>query len=234
MRVALLHHRPADGPGRIDDWLAWRGLPSQRYPLYRDARLPSLDDFDLLVLLGGPPEATAGAALPWLDAERRLLEASLGAGKRVLGLGFGARLVAEALAAKVRPLGERRIGWWPLQLHEHAQRSPLGRMLPPRLMSLLWQAEGFELPAGAVPLYGAAAWDCLDFVWRERVVALQGHPHGDAAWLEARLAAYADELHGGASVQDAGTLRLGLAGSRGGNSLDRTLDYLSGPHATLR
>lgn len=234
MRIAVLQHAGFEGLGRIHAWLEWRGLSARVYPLYRGAALPALDDFELLILLGAPLQGDA-ATMPWLDAERALIRGALQGDKRLLGIGFGGELIAEALGARVRPLQQAEIGWWPLEQHPQAKRSPLGRMLPQRLVALHWHARGFDLPAGALPLYGSAATLCQGFVWRERAIALQPHLECTPQSIEALLGACADDLALGSGQQDAGAIRQGQGlCSTLRISLYRVLDYLSGPHATLR
>ncbi|WP_028238353.1 type 1 glutamine amidotransferase [Stutzerimonas azotifigens] len=222
MRIAILRNAAFSGPGRIGDWLAWRGLPARIHPLYEDAALPALDDFDLLLILGGTAEAD-DAGYPWLEAEGELIRAALADGKRLLGIGLGARLLAEALGAR-RRLESAGIGWLALELAAQAKRSPLGRMLPQRLLAPHWYREGFELPAGAVPLYTSARGACQGFIWNERAIGLQCHLESTPDCLEAlrQASGEAPLRNEAAQVPDC---RM---------SLYRILDYVSGPHALLR
>lgn len=50
------------------------------------------------------------AQYPWLMAGKRLVRAALDAGKKVLGIYFGAQLLAQALGAAVRPGHQAEIG----------------------------------------------------------------------------------------------------------------------------
>ncbi|WP_330114816.1 type 1 glutamine amidotransferase [Pseudomonas sp. JS3066] len=233
MRVAILQHAPFEGPGRIQHWLDLRAAQVRMYSLYADALLPSPDDLDLLIVMGGPMSVHDEAELPWLKAEKKLIRKALDAGKRVLGICLGGQLLAQALGAVVRK-GEAEIGWWPMEKHLEADRTPLGRMLPQRLLAMHWHGETFDLPSGAIPLYGSAACANQGFVWEERAIGLQCHLESTPESIEAMLEACAADLELSGSVEDASAIRDGIPHcSALAPTLFRLLDYLTGPHAAL-
>ncbi|NBF13029.1 type 1 glutamine amidotransferase [Pseudomonas sp. Fl4BN1] len=241
MRVLILQHSSAAGPGRINQWLLERASAVHICHLYAQARLPRLDSFDLLIALGGPMSVHDEAQTPWLVAEKRLLRKALSAGKRVLGIGLGGQLLAQVLGAQVRPSATREIGWWPVEKYPNAQDSPLGLALPERLMAFHWHGESFDLPKGALPLYRSAACVHQGFIWQERAIALQCLLQSDLqsieallqtrpqGWLNAEHSAKPD------SVEDPQAILAGIPHCSGlAPTLFRVLDYLSGPHPTLR
>lgn len=233
MRVAILQHVPFEGPGRISQWLELREAQVRTFALYANARLPRTGDFDLLIVLGGPMSVHDEADLPWLKAEKQLIRKALDAGKRVLGICLGGQLLAEGLGAEVRK-GEAEIGWWPMEKHPQAERSPLGRMLPQRLLAMHWHGETFDLPQGAIPLYGSAACANQGFVWEERAIGLQCHLESTPESIEALLEACPEDLRMSGSVEDAAAIRDGYPHcSALAPTLFRLLDYLTGPHAVL-
>ncbi|WP_374979664.1 type 1 glutamine amidotransferase [Pseudomonas solani] len=233
MRVAILQHVPFEGIGRIAQWLDLRSAQVRGHDLYADCPLPQLDDFELLIVMGGPMSVHDEAVLPWLVGEKALIRAALEGGKRVLGICLGAQLLAEALGAQVRP-GEAEIGWWPMEKHALAEHSPLGRMLPQRLMAMHWHGETFDLPAGSIPLYGSAACANQGFVWQERAIGLQCHLESTPESIHALLEACPEDLALGGSVESAAAIRDGYPHcSALTPTLFRLLDYLTGPHAVL-
>ncbi|WP_263144444.1 type 1 glutamine amidotransferase [Pseudomonas sp. RIT-PI-AD] len=234
MRVAILQHVPFEGPGRIAQWLELRPVQARLYPLYADPELPALDEFDLLIVLGGPMSVHDEVEWPWMSAEKRLIHQALMARKRLLGICLGGQLLAEALGAQVQVAEQAEIGWWPLEKRPEAAGSPLGRMLPQRLMALHWHGETFDLPAHAIPLFGSEACVNQGFVWSERAVGLQCHLESTPESLEQLLDACPEDMQRQGAVQDRASIRDGMphCGSMA-PTLFRLLDYLTGPHASL-
>ncbi|WP_462380060.1 type 1 glutamine amidotransferase [Pseudomonas sp. Marseille-QA0892] len=226
MRVAILQMAPEVGPGQVLDWLDWRGLHWRLYHLDEAPDIPMLDTFDLLIVLDGP------LASGNTDAARRaaaLIEPALAAGKRILGIGLGGHLIACALGAEPDGPATPDIGWKPVELHRSARQSPLGSMLPHRLVALHWTPWRFSLPRGAVPLYGSSGAGYQGFVWQERVVALPCHLQTKPADIERLLRIWPDAF---SSRVTALRQSQGLCAALR-TSCYRILDYLSGPHADL-
>ncbi|ERO63224.1 type 1 glutamine amidotransferase [Pseudomonas piscis] len=241
MRVLILQHSAAAGPGRINQWLLERATSVHICHVHAQARLPRLDSFDLLILLGGPMSVHDEVRAPWLVAEKRLLRKALSAGKRVLGIGLGGQLLAQALGAQVRPCAASEIGWWPVEKYPSAQDSPLGLALPERLMAFHWHGESFDLPKGALPLYRSAACANQGFIWQERAIGLQCLLQSDLQSIEALLQSRprgwlsAEQDAGPESVEDRQAILAGIPHCSGlAPTLFRVLDYLSGPLPTLR
>ena len=63
MRMAVLQHVEFEGPAAVADWAAGRGFSLRIFHLHRDATLPSLSDFDLLTVMGGPMTKLGSAGL---------------------------------------------------------------------------------------------------------------------------------------------------------------------------
>lgn len=231
MRIAILQHHAVVGVAGVQCWLM--GHQATLYPLHIDAHLPTLDEFELLLVLGGPQSVHDELRCPWMSAEKCLIHQALLSRKRVLGIGFGAQLLAEALGARITVSDDVQIGWWQLEKYPQAARSPLGRMLPQRLLALHWQRQQFGLPHGAIALYGSSAGEQQGFVWQERAIGLQCHLESDAQSLDAWLEHWGDELQPGAP-QDLASIRDDAPHAASANAtLLRLLDYLSGAHAHM-
>ncbi|MGF1545892.1 MAG: type 1 glutamine amidotransferase [Thiotrichales bacterium] len=175
MRVHFLQHVPFEGPGRIADWVTERGHSSAVTHLYAGETPPEPDQFEFLVVMGGPMGVHDEAEFPWLRAEKRALEAAVATGKPVLGVCLGAQLLASVLGAEVRRNPQREIGWFEIERLPTAAQSVFGCHLPARESVFHWHGDTFEIPLGAVPLYRSQACENQAFIWQERVLALQFH-----------------------------------------------------------
>ena len=167
MHIYFLQHSPLFGPARMADWLTGLGHSYNHCRLDEGELPPPLANCDALVLLDAfsPPETTL------LKRERKLVERALKSNKPVLGIGFGASLIAEALGAIVSPAVQPEIGWQPLTL---ADDSPFD--LPETFEALLWHRDIFGLPDGCLPLGRTPGGPVQGFAWDAgRVIALQCH-----------------------------------------------------------
>lgn len=171
MHLHLLQHSPHQGPARLADWLTSMGHSHTVFHLDAGELTPRLADCDALIVLDGPLAIDAEPALPWLRQERKLIERALDSNKPLLGIGFGARLIASALGATVAAGTFAESGW---QRIDRATDSPFD--LPECFDAFMWHREVFALPDGASPLGGSAASPVQGFAWDAgRVVGLLCH-----------------------------------------------------------
>ncbi len=152
MRVHVFQHVPFEGLGAIEPWLAARNAQITWSRFFADAAIPSVRDYEWLIVMGGPMSVNDEAKLPWLRDEKRAIVAAIDAGKTVLGVCLGAQLIANACGAAVTANREREIGWWPIERVAGADAHPIGRAFPARADVFHWHGETFELPRGAVQL----------------------------------------------------------------------------------
>ena len=175
MRVHYLQHIEFEGPGTILLWLLERGHAVTATHLYLGEPLPAVEDFDLLIVLGGPMGVDDEIRYPWLLEEKRLISRVIGAGKRILGICRGAQLIAWLLGASVTPNRFREIGWFEITAAEEGKSENAEGLFPPSMKVLHWHGDTFELPYGAVPLAHSRACTNQGFVLENRVIGLQFH-----------------------------------------------------------
>jgi GMP synthase-like glutamine amidotransferase len=175
MRVQVFQHVPFEGLGAIEPWLTARGATITWTRFFAGASIPSPDDYDWLLAMGGPMSVNDEVALPWLRDEKRAIAAAIDAGKTVLGVCLGAQLIASACGAKVTANREREIGWFPIERVAEPKEHPIARALPPRAEVFHWHGETFTLPPGAVHLARSEACEAQAFALGPRVVAMQFH-----------------------------------------------------------
>ncbi|KRL53246.1 type 1 glutamine amidotransferase [Lacticaseibacillus manihotivorans] len=168
MRINILQHTPNEGPGAILTWTQARGHQTFVYHPYQFGQIPTADETDVLVLLGGP--MSPNDDLPWILQERELIQTLLDADKPMLGACFGAQQITKALGYPVSKAPAKEVGWAPVYLRSHAIAG-----LPEQLTPLHWHEEMFEIPESAELLYSSDAVKNQGFVLGHHIVGLQFH-----------------------------------------------------------
>ncbi|MDB5106648.1 MAG: Glutamine amidotransferase class-I [Fibrobacteres bacterium] len=225
LRVQVFQHVPFEGLGSMEPWFRERGHSLSHVRLFagESAQGPGPQP-DWIVVMGGPMGVHDEAAYPWLREEKRALEAAVKRGAAVLGICLGAQLLAHALGAQVSPNREKEIGWYPVDLSPEAAKTWLGRVFPPRFTPFHWHGDTFGIPRGAVALGRSEACSHQGFLYGDNALALQFHPEVTAESLSGLMEHCGSELatagtSKGRHVQDADTLRAGLANAKELNAM---------------
>ena len=168
MRVNILQHTPNEGPGSILDWARVNGHQSFVYHPYQFGYLPTADETDLLIILGGPMSPNDDVS--WISQERELIQELLDKDVPMFGACYGAQQIAKTLGYKVSEAPAKEVGWAPVYLQSHVIPD-----LPAELLALHWHQEMFEVPKEATLLFSSDAVKNQGFVMNHRVVGLQFH-----------------------------------------------------------
>ncbi|MFA6507420.1 MAG: hypothetical protein WCT14_15075 [Treponemataceae bacterium] len=212
MRVRVLLHLEHEGLGLLRNAFLSRGAKIAESNLWKGESLPELESFDFLVVMGGAMNVDEDARFPWLSGEKKLIADAIASDKRVLGICLGAQLIARALGAKVRPMGYKEIGWFPVRAECDGNRFFKSLAKGGELGMAHWHGDTFALPEGCDRLFSSEACPEQGFAVREKtVVALQFHAELDEAMFRSFIEHGGDELTaGGEWVQQAETALHGL------------------------
>lgn len=185
MLLQVIQHVPFEGPACIADWAQSKGHQLRMTRMFADDPLPQTEQFDWLIVMGGPMGVADEAQCPWLGGEKRLIRDAIEQNKTVLGICLGAQLIAACLGARVFPNQHKEIGWFPVHKVKGSENTPLGRVLPDEIEALHWHGDTFGLPNGAVHLARSDACLHQAFAVGDRVLALQFHLEMTPASAEA-------------------------------------------------
>lgn len=194
MRLHYLQHVPFENPGCILDWANDRNVDVQSSHLYKNDPLPDLDDFDLLVVMGGAMGANDDALYPWMSAEKQFIKSAIGAGKKIIGICLGSQFLADVLGVSVYPNLHKEIGWFPIEWTDAAHENTYTNHLPKTLDVFHWHGDTYDLPPGAVHLAKSAICQNQAFQVGETVLAFQFHLEVKEDNVKAMLANCVDEL----------------------------------------
>lgn len=205
MRIACLQNHPVEGPGRIADWAEARGHDFSRSHGFSGA-FPEVDDFDALVIMGGPMSVNDAGDNPHVAGALDCVRSFLAAGKAVFGVCLGAQMMARAAGGSVNPGPQKEIGWIPVEV----TRS-LSSTLPDGATVFHWHGEQVRAPGGSEILASTPVCPVQAFRLNENQIGLQFHLEVSAQSLDGMLSAFDAEVSaGGPGVQTAAEMREGL------------------------
>jgi GMP synthase (glutamine-hydrolysing) len=201
LRIHYLQHVPFEGPGYIESWAQVRRHHLTATRLYAGHRLPAAEEFDWLVILGGPMNVYEEGRYPWLAREKRFIGEALHGGKVVIGICLGAQLLACVLGAKVTRNPCVEIGWYPVEKASQASQSPLSGFLPDSFPAFHWHGDTYEIPRGAVHLARSQACENQAFAYGDRAIAFQFHLESTRESVESLIHNCPEDLAEGPFVQ---------------------------------
>lgn len=232
MNIHWLQHVPFEGLGSIENWTVKRGHSLSATRMYLNEPLPSIEQFDWLVVMGGPMNIYEEDRYPWLAEEKKFLNQVIEEGKTALGICLGAQLIADAFSSRVFAGAQKEIGWMPVRKTSSAAESELFKHFPPEMDVFHWHGDTFNLPEACVHIAESDA--CLNqaFAFEDRVIGLQFHLEMTRQGIEKILDNCRDELGGAPFIQNAGEILSNLKKIEGANKeMDRLLDRLVSIHS---
>jgi GMP synthase-like glutamine amidotransferase len=147
MRALIRQHDDTDPPGLLGEWAQARGIPFEVSRSDRGEPLPDLDERPFIASLGsryGPLDVDVAAVRDELELVERAIRRRF----PVLGLCYGAQVLAKVLGGEVEPAPEPEIAWRRVE------------SLAPELIDegpwLEWHYQRFTLPPGARELARSA------------------------------------------------------------------------------
>lgn len=168
MRINVLQHTPNEGPGMIEDWANAHGHSMVTYHPYQFGHLPTADETDMLVILGGP--MSPNDAQPWIKQERTLIQTLRSRAVPMFGACFGAQQISKTLGYEVTKAPAKEVGWAPVY-----RQSTVIPGIPAELTVLHWHEEMFEVPTAAQLLFASERVTNQGFILDHRIVGLQFH-----------------------------------------------------------
>ncbi|MBL4852322.1 MAG: type 1 glutamine amidotransferase [Gammaproteobacteria bacterium] len=204
MRIHTLQHIAFEGLAHIGNWLEQTTHQVSTTHFYQDSHLPQQNEFDALIIMGGPMGIYDDQQYPWLKRERKFIKQAIVDKKPVLGICLGSQFIADALGAKVYANAQKEIGWFDLKKTDST--SIFDKHLPERFTALHWHGDTFDLPRGAIQLLSSEACQNQAFSFNDHVLALQFHLEMTPSSVNNIVTACAHELVTGQFIQDATTI----------------------------
>ncbi len=175
-KIHILQHVSFEGAGSIETWGRQNDFSISK-TRFLDANwsLPTVKDFDLLVIMGGPMGVNDEASFPWLKEEKSLIEKAMAADKKIIGVCLGAQLIASVLGARVYSNKHKEFGWFEVEKTEEAKQISIVGHFPNRFLAFHWHSDTFDLPIGSSRLFFSKGCEQQGFLFNTNILALQFH-----------------------------------------------------------
>ena len=188
--ILIIKHIEIEGPGTLGEFLKETARKTKIVELDKGDTLPSVDEYEAIISLGGPMNVYEEAKYPFLKEEDKLIKKALREEIPVLGICLGAQILAKACGAKVRKADKKEVGWFKVNLTDACKRDPLFENMPAEFEVFQWHEDTFAIPKGALHL--AESQTCLNQAFRfgRNAYGLQFHVEVTPEMIESWIRAY--------------------------------------------
>jgi GMP synthase-like glutamine amidotransferase len=188
--IYFILHSPYSPPGSTLEWCKENQRPYRLLELYNGHQFPDkISKEDRFVFCGGlwkPNES-----LLWLNEEKKFIERCIAENYYMLGMCFGAQLIAEAFGTPLHMMPDWEIGWWDTKIKSRIKSTDqklattsLNATEFETLKVFLWHRYAFCLPRGAEPLAKGEYNLVQGFRVNSNIIGLQFHAHATLSWIK--------------------------------------------------
>jgi GMP synthase (glutamine-hydrolysing) len=183
LRALVIQHEQSAPGGYIHQWLEERGADQDVHRIDLTDRTIDPRRYGMIVSLGSE-SAAFDDAVPWLEREMRMLAEAAQADVPVLGICFGAQLLARALGGNTFRSKVAEIGWLPVSSQD------------PALVAsgpwFQWHFDSFTAPPGSELLARSVAGPQAYMIGRS--LGVQFHPEVTPEIVASWVKGYRHEL----------------------------------------
>ncbi len=201
MRLHYLQHVPFEDIENIGIYAHNKGYNISKTSLFKNEQLPNIDEFDWLLIMGGPMNIYEEQVYPWLKREKKFIESAINNKKVVIGTCLGAQLIADVLGAKVIKNKYKEIGWFQVSLTSEAKKSKNFKAFPKNFIAFHWHGDTFEIPVNAIKIAESKGCSNQAFEYNGHAIGLQFHLESSIESINRLIQNCNDELVEGKYIQ---------------------------------
>ncbi len=144
--ILFIKHIEIEGPGTLGEFFKETSWKTKIVELDKAGTLPSVDECEAIISLGGPMNVYQADKYSFLTTEENFLREALGKEIPILGICLGAQLLAKAAGAEVKKAKHEEIGWHKVDLTKEGINDPLFNGLNRSLEVFQWHEDTFDIP----------------------------------------------------------------------------------------
>lgn len=228
IRFHYLQHVPFEGIGCIEEWIIENDHTVTNTRFFEKHSLPEMDEFDWLIIMGGPMGVYNESQYPWLKIEKHFIRKAIEGDKTIIGVCLGAQLIAASIGARVYPNKQKEIGWFDIENALSFKQNESPFYINGKLTVFHWHGDTFDLPDGSTHLFCSEACYNQGFLYKGNVLGLQFHFEATPESVYEMVTHGDDELVPGAFVQSRESILSQNRFYKGSNAIMfRILDHFS-------
>jgi GMP synthase-like glutamine amidotransferase len=208
MTVHIIQHVEFEKPGLIENWAIENNHSLSFTYLYKNQHLPDFNNFDLLIIMGGPMGVYDSDKYPWITSEIEFIRKSAEINKPVLGICLGAQLLASALGAAVYIGPNKEIGWFPVSWNNNPFNG-----IPDKHVVFHWHGDTFDIPDGATHLAVSEGVPNQAFIYNN-AIGLQFHLEVTSHSVDLMLKNCSNDITNGKYIQSIEEIKNGVSNSQ--------------------
>lgn len=201
MKIQYILHADFETPGIIHKWAKQNQCSENICCPFAGDALPDPENFDLLIIMGGPQSPLDIDEAPYLSDEIILIKSALQMGIPILGFCLGAQLIGEALGARTEHSPHKEVGVFPIQLTKEGIKDSLLESLPPKFPVVHWHNDMPGLTAEAKILAFSEGCPRQIIRYLPSAYGFQCHPEPTKKNIETMIQSCPEDLKPGRFVQ---------------------------------
>ena len=184
-KIIVFQHVAYEILGTLDPLLRSSGFRIKYVNFERNPNArPNIDNYDGLIILGGPMNVDQVREYPNLLTEIELIKRAFENKMPVLGICLGSQLLAKALGADVKKNKKLEIGWYDVKPNNNGIQDSLISNFTGTEKIFQWHGDTFDMPEGAVLLASSPSCRNQAFRYGNNVYGFQFHLEVDRRLIE--------------------------------------------------
>ena len=166
MKFLVFQHIACEHPGIFRDLMCKAGVEWDTVEFDKGGRIPPLEAYDALWVMGGPMDVWDEVDYPWLGTEKKAIrDWVVNVQKPYLGVCLGHQLLAVAMGGQCAFQKRSEIGILTVELTQEGQSDELFAGIDREIRCLQWHSvEVREPPPSSVVLASSSDCSCHSFI----------------------------------------------------------------------